>query len=423
MGSMSASDAAPLPRLGEVFFDVRGESRTMRLSWYADTGVAVFSIWQGGTCTGTFRLPIPDLPRMVEALQGGPHAQDNLVPGEQVPGEQPGSRERRPPTVPSQRGPARPARPDPLDGDIETGQTTAAVHSPPVGPDVTGYQAGPPPGYVGEPPPAAHPDPLGYPAEPPAAHLDPPGYPGEPPAAHLDPLGYPAEPPAAHLDPLGYPGEPPAAHPDPLGYPGEPLADGAGYPAGLAEPAEDFTAGYAAEPSVDFAAERGPRHSRPPTGRRSSGHRAAGYPEDPPSYPDEPGAAAYPDEPADGYLGDDTLLAPGYSGDDQADPLGTGPVDYDRPSHGRRGREPGYRDEPDDYQPYPEELPATEYDSPVRRYVTDAGDTDEPFAEDPPERPKSRGRRRAGPTPDSFPYGPPPAGDEPRPRGRYPGRH
>jgi hypothetical protein len=69
---MSASDAAPLPRLGEVFFDVRGSSRSMRLSWYADTGVAVFSIWQGGMCTGTFRLPIGDLPRMVEVLQAGP---------------------------------------------------------------------------------------------------------------------------------------------------------------------------------------------------------------------------------------------------------------------------------------------------------------------------------------------------------------
>src|ERR1700693_299745 len=72
MGTMSASDAAPLPRLGEVYFDVRGESRSMRLSWYSDTGVAVFSIWQGGTCTGTFRLPIEDLSRMVEALQRGP---------------------------------------------------------------------------------------------------------------------------------------------------------------------------------------------------------------------------------------------------------------------------------------------------------------------------------------------------------------
>ncbi|MDR0345884.1 MAG: hypothetical protein LBI49_22800, partial [Nocardiopsaceae bacterium] len=82
---MSASDAVPLPRLGEVFFDVRGDSRTMRLSWYADTGVAVFSIWQGGTCTGTFRLPIGDLPRMVEALQGGPSGR-----GQRPRGGQPG---------------------------------------------------------------------------------------------------------------------------------------------------------------------------------------------------------------------------------------------------------------------------------------------------------------------------------------------
>jgi hypothetical protein len=78
---MSASDAAPLPRLGEVFFDVRGSSRSMRLSWYADTGVAVFSIWQGGMCTGTFRLPIGDLPRMVEILQAGPHGRGPAGPG------------------------------------------------------------------------------------------------------------------------------------------------------------------------------------------------------------------------------------------------------------------------------------------------------------------------------------------------------
>ncbi len=75
MGCMSASDAAPLPRLGEVFFDVRGSSRSMRLSWYADTGVAVFSIWQGGMCTGTFRLAIGDLPRMIETLERGPGGQ------------------------------------------------------------------------------------------------------------------------------------------------------------------------------------------------------------------------------------------------------------------------------------------------------------------------------------------------------------
>src|SRR5450755_5168054 len=69
---MPAFDAAPLPRLGEVFFDVRGSSRSMRVSWYGDTGVAVLSIWQGGRCSGTFRLPVDELPRMVATLQRGP---------------------------------------------------------------------------------------------------------------------------------------------------------------------------------------------------------------------------------------------------------------------------------------------------------------------------------------------------------------
>src|SRR2546430_17195238 len=107
MGSMSASDAAPLPRLGEVFFDVRGESRTMRLSWYADTGVAVFSIWQGGTCTGTFRLPIADLPRMVEALRRG---QPGAVGP--IPAGQPGARGTLAAATP------RPPAPPPGHGDL-----------------------------------------------------------------------------------------------------------------------------------------------------------------------------------------------------------------------------------------------------------------------------------------------------------------
>ena len=80
MGTMSASDAAPLPRLGEVFFDVRGSSRSMRLSWYADTGVSVFSIWQGGTCTGTFRLPMEELPRLIDSLQRGMQPADPRDP-------------------------------------------------------------------------------------------------------------------------------------------------------------------------------------------------------------------------------------------------------------------------------------------------------------------------------------------------------
>ena len=71
MGSMSAPDSGRLPRLGDTFFDVRGGSRSMRVSWFADTGVAVFSIWQGDTCTGTFRLPIDDVSRLVDSLRRG----------------------------------------------------------------------------------------------------------------------------------------------------------------------------------------------------------------------------------------------------------------------------------------------------------------------------------------------------------------
>ena len=48
----------------------------MRLSWYGDTGVAVFSIWQGGRCTGTFRLPVDELPRMMATLRSGPDGSD-----------------------------------------------------------------------------------------------------------------------------------------------------------------------------------------------------------------------------------------------------------------------------------------------------------------------------------------------------------
>ena len=90
---MSASDAAPLPRLGEVFFDVRGNSRSMRLSWYADTDVAVFSIWQGGKCTGTFRLPMDDLSRMIDILQRGPDGRSGRgAGGRAAPERRPGER-------------------------------------------------------------------------------------------------------------------------------------------------------------------------------------------------------------------------------------------------------------------------------------------------------------------------------------------
>jgi hypothetical protein len=379
---MSASDAAPLPRLGEVFFDVRGESRTMRLSWYADTGVAVFSIWQGGTCTGTFRLPIADLPRMVEALRRGPHGHDD-----QVTGEQPGSREPRLPAPPGPPVPAAASRPELLDRDIETGQVSAAVYAPPAEPELTGYQAAPPPGYPPEPP--------GYPDQPPAGD---PGYQAPPPQP-----GYRGK---ATRRRRGPPPPAPAAEAPP-GHRGADLAaDPGGYPAGLA-PA--FPGEYpAGPPTAGFPAPRGSRHR----GRERD--------EDPGGYPGEPLAPDLPHEYSGGYQ---DQPAPGYPGE-----AGEG---YQA--------EPGYLDEealdsaylaeyPDDqdYPGYPDELAATEYGPPARPYLDDTPGmpgTDEPFAGGPPERATPRGRRRAEPSPDSFPYGPPPGSGQSRRRERYPRRH
>jgi hypothetical protein len=416
MGSMSASDAAPLPRLGEVFFDVRGESRTMRLSWYADTGVAVFSIWQGGTCTGTFRLPIADLPRMVEALRRGPYGHDD-----QVTGGQPGSREPRPPVAPAPPGPAAPSRPELLDRDIETGQTTAAVHAPQAAPDQTGYLAGPDQtGYL------AGPDQTGYQAgpEPPGyqAGPEPPGYRAEPPAPTggyrdqplADDPGYETSlPPRAGRRgkaPRRRRGSPPAPPPavtaeagpgrrdvDPAGDPGE-------YPAGLAP---DFPDDYpAGPPAADFTAPRGSRH------------RGRARDEDPGGYFDEPPAPDLPHEYPGGYEARPEASYPGEAPERyQAEP---GYLDDEALGGYQAG--PGYLDE-QDYPGYPDELPATGYGPPARSYPEDTPGTDELLADDPPEPAKRRGRRRAEPSPDSFPYGPPPGSGGSRQRERYPRRH
>ena len=370
MGSMSASDAAPLPRLGEVFFDVRGESRTMRLSWYADTGVAVFSIWQGGTCTGTFRLPIADLPRMVEALQRGPHGHDD-----QVTGEQPGSREPRLPAAPG----AAASRGRNWTGDIGTGQATAAVHAPPAGPEVTGYQAGPElTGYQ------AGPELTGYQAGP-----EPPGYrrPGD------DRL--PGRPSRAT----------PPSHPPATGTSRRPATRGTRRPHGRS-PAT------AARPRAGGGDRRPRRRSRP---RPARGTATWIWPVIPAST--RPGwrqGSPMSTRPSRRRQTSPPRAAPGTAGGSRTrTPPGIStsrrpricsheyPGGYQgRPEPGYPGEalagyqaEPGYLDEealePDypgeyrDYQGYPDELAATEYGPPARPYLEDAPGTDEPFADAP----------------------------------------
>jgi hypothetical protein len=429
MGSMSASDAAPLPRLGEVYFDVRGESRSMRLSWYADTGVAVFSIWQGGTCTGTFRLPIADLPRMVAALQRGPHGDARGPRDARGTAEQQGRTDQR-------GGHAREPRPEP-----DTGYSD---------PGYSGPYAGPPAAY-GEEPAPDYPDRPGQGrrAEPATeayregqgdeyrrtgahgrheeearqGYRDdslPGGYRGEPGG------GYRGQPGGGYRsEPGGYRGEPGGYRGEPGGYRSEP---GGGYedePTGVYR-SDPLAPGYQDEPGTRYRETGYP--DDPLTGRYPAEDPLTGrYPAEDPltgRYPaedpltgrhpaEDPQQARYQDDSLTGRYHEDPHPAR-YPEDPPAGDYPDGPHTEDYP--GGAGAA-GYPDDLDS-QDYPASSGNAGY-SPARPYVAPVPGGSGPAAEG-----RGQGRRRAvrgeegDPSPDSFPYGQPPAEREARGRGR-----
>jgi hypothetical protein len=63
--------ASHLPTAGEVFLDARGAARAMRVSWHSEADVVVLSLWRDGTCSGTFRLTIDEVPGLIEVLRAG----------------------------------------------------------------------------------------------------------------------------------------------------------------------------------------------------------------------------------------------------------------------------------------------------------------------------------------------------------------
>jgi hypothetical protein len=393
MGSMSASDAAPLPRLGEVFFDVRGNSRSMRLSWYADTGVAVFSIWQGGTCTGTFRLPMDDLDRMIESLSRGPQGQRAGRPeapggaGRDVPGRAASA------AAPAGRGP-------------DEGQATMAMRIP------AGSGAPPGPRPEGSRPGGPRPEP-GYPAGGPADYgtgpersygADSGSYPIDPldPAYPLPAARYPDEPgtgsyrrPAQEYGPAaGYPADP--------GYTGSPAA---GSPA-----AGDYRRGGAAG-----------YHDLPATGDYRSG-QSGSHRREPGDFPSDPRGPRYGADPAEtGYREEDDHG--GYHDPGYPDVPGTG--DYRTVQSGSHRRPAGgYPGDPS-FHPYSGQAGNTDY--PGEAAADDSGaypagpdygegeewdDTADHSLEGYDSEPE-----------ESFPYGRPPGNRDPREQGRYPGRH
>jgi hypothetical protein len=60
-----------LPASGEVFLDARASDRALRMSWHSADGVVVLSLWRADRCSGTFRLPLAEVPGLVNALVSG----------------------------------------------------------------------------------------------------------------------------------------------------------------------------------------------------------------------------------------------------------------------------------------------------------------------------------------------------------------
>ncbi|MET9019425.1 hypothetical protein ABZV93_05550 [Actinopolymorpha sp. NPDC004070] len=67
------SDVTPLPVHGEVFLDVRGDDRTLRVNRHPQMGadgLVVLSLWRGDTCVGSFRLRPRDAHLLSDLLAG-----------------------------------------------------------------------------------------------------------------------------------------------------------------------------------------------------------------------------------------------------------------------------------------------------------------------------------------------------------------
>lgn len=79
------ASARPLPQAGSVFLDPRGEDRALRVSWHAEAGVVVLSLWRENVCAGSFRLAAADVPDLIETLRAGLDASYRHAPTRAAP--------------------------------------------------------------------------------------------------------------------------------------------------------------------------------------------------------------------------------------------------------------------------------------------------------------------------------------------------
>lgn len=74
------SNVTPFPRriapetVG-AFLDTRGGDRALRVTWHHEPAphgpVVLLSMWRGEECAASFRLPISEVPGLIEALRTG----------------------------------------------------------------------------------------------------------------------------------------------------------------------------------------------------------------------------------------------------------------------------------------------------------------------------------------------------------------
>jgi hypothetical protein len=61
----------PLPSTAEIFIDARGDGRALRVRWHHEKDLVVLSLWRDNVCSGTFRLPVDQVPELIELLRAG----------------------------------------------------------------------------------------------------------------------------------------------------------------------------------------------------------------------------------------------------------------------------------------------------------------------------------------------------------------
>jgi hypothetical protein len=63
--------ARPLPAVGSIFLDARGDERALRVSWHPEADLVVLSLWRDNVCAASFRLSVDEVPGLIELLREG----------------------------------------------------------------------------------------------------------------------------------------------------------------------------------------------------------------------------------------------------------------------------------------------------------------------------------------------------------------